>query len=82
MEISIPPKPKAPSYYSISEAAKRWGVTPNVLYSEIRAGRLKAVIRTGCKRGLRVNDQIPRSRVRFPHGAPLKIQGQESFFSP
>ena len=58
MEIPIPPKPKAPSYYSISEAAKRWGVTPQVLYSEIRAGRLKAVIRTGCKRGLRVNDQI------------------------
>ena len=58
MEIPIPPKPKAPSYYSIREAAERWGVTPNVLYSEIRAGRLKAVIRTGCKRGLRVNDQI------------------------
>lgn len=44
--------------YSIKEASELWNVPINVLYDEIRQGRLKAVMRRGCVRGYLVTEQI------------------------
>lgn len=44
--------------YSIKEASELWNVPINVLYDEIRQGRLRAVMRRGCVRGYLVTEQI------------------------
>lgn len=47
---------KAPHRVQVREAAKQYGIPSETLYREIRAGRLKAIVRGGCKRGLRLSD--------------------------
>ena len=54
--ISKPPMRTA--LYSVSEAAKAWHVPVSVMYAEIRAGRLKAVMRRGCVKGYLVTEAI------------------------
>lgn len=44
--------------YSIKEASELWSVPITVLYEEIRAGRLKAVMRRGCTKGYLVTESI------------------------
>lgn len=46
-----------PRLYSVKEAASEYHVSASLLYREIRAGHLKAIVRRGCTRGLRVTDQ-------------------------
>ena len=45
-------------YFTIAQASEKLNLSKSFLYSEIRAGRLKAVKRVGRTRGYHVSDQI------------------------
>lgn len=49
-ELGYPPK----MAFRISELAEISGVTVNTLYNEVQAGRLRAMVPEGRKRGMRV----------------------------
>ena len=52
MEIKAAPKPLL--FYTVAQAAEVVSLSASTLYAEIKAGRLKAKVRKGNKRGYRI----------------------------
>ena len=43
-------------YYTVSEISERTGIPRRTLYDAINAGRLAALVPSGCRRGWRVSE--------------------------
>lgn len=54
MELTLPTKPQGKPLYTVAEVAKLIGVSRQAVYADIKAGRLRAVVRRGCSQGYRV----------------------------